>query len=638
MATPSGYYMNASMDDPSGPTEGSNRVRRGGGGNDPARLCRSAFRHGDNPGGTAKNLGFRVSLILPDSAAERGKMSRAPDAPQPSTGTAAKKPSPVAEITNSIGMKLVLIPAGEFLEGTDKAAQRKRFVEKAFYAGVCEVTNQQFAKVMGVAEGDNPTNAHGGTSWLDAVEFCNRLSKAENLPPYYQINGKTVVETGSCGYRLPSALEWDYAAAAADESTFAFNGEARDAFGFPSLRPTGVSNSFGLRKTIAFWEYESTPGSFRMWIEPEKPRKSGYNNGLECHADDLSFRVVRDSDSSPAAGSLSADSSLVGADGKWKLPPGAPSPAIAPFDAQKAKEHQEGWAKHLGVPVEMTNSIGMKLAVIPPGEFMMGSPKELIEEELKTHGDNQWYKERLPTEGPQHHVRITRPYYFGLYVVTQEEYQRVMGHNPSEFSAMGTEKDKVAGKDTNRFPVENISWDDAMVFCRKLSNLPEEEAAGRIYRLPSEAQWEYACRAGSTGRYSFSLGENASPEESEEEGLSGYGWFDGNSGGMIHAVGGKRANVWGFYDMHGNVWQWCQDWWDKDYYAKSVTDDPAGPVGGTARVLRGGSWIHHPAWQCRSACRNSIEPGARGQNVGFRVVLNLADKPPKAELGKAKKK
>ncbi len=119
----------------------------------------------------------------------------------------------------------------------------------------------------------------------------------------------------------------------------------------------------------------------------------------------------------------------------------------------------------------------MKLVLIPPGEFIMGSPKEVIEEELKTPGIEGWYKDRLPGEGPQHRVRITKPFYFGLYVVTQEEYQRVMGINPSEFSATGKSRDKVAGQETKQFPVEQVSWDDAVEFCRKLSEMPQERAA-----------------------------------------------------------------------------------------------------------------------------------------------------------------
>ena len=277
-----------------------------------------------------------------------------------------------------------------------------------------------------------------------------------------------------------------------------------------------------------------------------------------------------------------------------------------------------------GSPVEITNSIGMKLVLIPPGEFTMGSPKELIEEELKAHAGDQWWVDRLPGEGPQHRVRITRPFYLGTYLVTQQEYQRVMGTNPSEFSATGKGKEKVAGKDTKRFPVDSVSWNDALEFCRKLSELPEEKAAGRVYRLPSEAQWEHACRAGNAGRYGFSSGRSGVPKEYEEKELSDYGWFGGNGGGMTHAVGGKRPGAWGLYDMHGNVWEWCQDWYDKDYYVNSPTDDPAGPSGGSSRVERGEGW-NGPAGICRSAYRDHNEPGNRDHGLGFRVSLVLVD-------------
>ena len=305
-----------------------------------------------------------------------------------------------------------------------------------------------------------------------------------------------------------------------------------------------------------------------------------------------------------------------------QLPP--PPAAIAPFGEKRAKEHQQEWATYLGEPVETTNSIGMKLVLIPPGEFTMGSPKELIEEELKAHAGDTWYTQTLPGEGPQHRVRITKPFYLGIYVVTQGEYQRLMGSNPSEFSATGPHKDRVAGQETKRFPVEFVSWDDAVEFCRKLSETPEEKAVGRTYLLPSEAQWEYACRAGSTGRYGFSVGRSAIPREYEEKALSDYGWFDGNSGGMSHVVGGKRPNAWGLYDMQGNVWEWCQDWFDAAYYVGPAVDDPTGPPGGSGRVYRGGGWFN-AAWLCRSAGRLSLGPGTHGP-VGFRVSRVLADK------------
>jgi formylglycine-generating enzyme required for sulfatase activity len=292
-----------------------------------------------------------------------------------------------------------------------------------------------------------------------------------------------------------------------------------------------------------------------------------------------------------------------------------PPPAVAPLDAITAKAIQARWAKHLEVPLVSTNSIGMKLVLIPPGEFMMGSPKELIEEELKAHAGDQWWVDHFPGEGPKHQVRITKAFYLGVTEVTQGEYEKVMGSNPSEFSATGKGKDKVGGLDTKRFPVECVSWDDAVEFCQRLSERSGEKAAKRRYGLPTEAQWEYACRAGSQSRWSF--GDDVAK-------LGEYGWFNGNSGGMSHPVGQKQPNNWGLCDMYGNVWQWCQDWYDKGYYTNSPVDDPGGPPGGSGRVHRGGGW-NLVAGYCRSACRDNRASEGRGSDLGFRVSQVLAD-------------
>jgi formylglycine-generating enzyme required for sulfatase activity len=327
-------------------------------------------------------------------------------------------------------------------------------------------------------------------------------------------------------------------------------------------------------------------------------------------------------------------SSLIGPDGKWNLPPGAPPPAVAPFDPKKAKEHQEGWAKQLGAAVELSNSIGMKLALVPPGEFEMGSPQELIDEALKAPDIEEWVKPYLSAEGPRHHVRITRPFYLGVYEVTQEEFQRVMGSNPSAFCATGSRSDKVADQDTKPFPVESVTWNQAVEFCQRLSNRPEERAARRWYRLPSEAQWEYACRAGNPGRHSFSSTGGKISGEDEQRALLAYAWVADNSGGRTHAVGGKRANAWGLYDMDGNVSEWCHDGWYKDYFASSPVDDPPGPPLGwyATYTLRGGAWTFS-AKHCRTAGRGGFYPAGRGgDSLGFRVSLVAwADTPPPAK-------
>ena len=153
-------------------------------------------------------------------------------------------------------------------------------------------------------------------------------------------------------------------------------------------------------------------------------------------------------------------------------------------------------------------------------------------------------------------------------------------------------------------------------FCRKLSELPGEKAAKREYGLPTEAQWEYACRAGTTTRW-YSGDDDA--------GLVDVAWFSKNAGGMTHPVGQKGANAWGLYDTHGNVWEWCQDWFDASYYSRSPSDDPPGPAEGSDRVSRGGGW-DGCAGRCRSAFRQGCSPGFRGDVQGFRVCMVPADK------------
>ena len=233
----------------------------------------------------------------------------------------------------------------------------------------------------------------------------------------------------------------------------------------------------------------------------------------------------------------------------------------------KNKEEPEELAKQ-------GNSIGMKFTQIPAGKFNMGS-------------------EESNDEKPVHKVKINNPFYLGTYPVTQREWKAVMGDNPSYFK----------GDD---LPVERVSWYDVQEFIKKLN---EKEGTDK-YRLPSEAEREYACRAGTTTRYSFGDSESK---------LGGYAWYSKNSDDKTHPVCQKKPNPWGLYDVHGNVWEWVQDEWH-DGYGGAPTNGSAWESGDSAyRIFRGGSW-GYLAGDCRSAIRNYHALGYRSYNLGFRLL------------------
>lgn len=236
-------------------------------------------------------------------------------------------------------------------------------------------------------------------------------------------------------------------------------------------------------------------------------------------------------------------------------------------------------------PKNFTNSIGMKFVWIPPGSFMMGSPQEEDE-----RGDNE----------TQHKVTLTKGFYMGVYTVTQEQWQTVMGNNPSEFT------------DEKNLPVERVSWDDCQKFIEKLREKDKKQ-----YRLPTESEWEYACRAGTTTPFHF--GETISTDQANYNGENAYG--NGKKGvyrKKTTPVGNFPANAFGLYDMHGNVFQWCQDWYG-DYPQSDVTD-PQGPDTGEHRVMRGGCLVFFPEG-CRSAFRFRREPSNRKNKIGFRICF-----------------
>jgi eukaryotic-like serine/threonine-protein kinase len=234
--------------------------------------------------------------------------------------------------------------------------------------------------------------------------------------------------------------------------------------------------------------------------------------------------------------------------------------------AQKRKERQD-------IPDSSTNSIGIQMKMIPTGSFIMGAEKGCF-----IH------------EKPKHQVTITKPFLLGIYPVTQVQYSKIMGINPSFF------------KGSDR-PVDQVSWNDAQEFCKRLS-----QKEGAKYRLPSEAEWEYAARAGTSTVYYWG-----------DEIDGGVAWYDRNSERQTHAVGLKKPNAWGLFDMLGNVFEWCEDW--HGAYPSDPQVDPQGPINGEVRVLRGGSWYDNgPFISITVTFRNGNDPLEGRSYYGFRIA------------------
>jgi uncharacterized protein (TIGR02996 family) len=248
---------------------------------------------------------------------------------------------------------------------------------------------------------------------------------------------------------------------------------------------------------------------------------------------------------------------------------------------------------------EVVNSLGMRFALIPPGSFWMGSAE-----------GEKWHR---PSERPRHLVEITRPFWMGVFPVTQREYRRVTRNNPSHFSATAGGLATLAGADPDGFPVERVSWNDAADYCPRLSGRAAERKAGRVYRLPTEAEWEYCCRAGLA-----SPGYHFGPSLSKKQ---------ANIRAAGHerpcAVGSYPPNAWGLFDMHGQVWEWCADWYDAAGYGPAARQrDPQGPARGRERILRGGCW-NNDADFCRTAHRGASHPATRNAAYGFRVCFTV---------------
>ena len=533
-----------------------------------------------------------------------------------------------------------------------------------------KLRNKLANKVVGQDTSRHPVET---VSYGDAKEFCRRLSEMPAERAARRL------------YRLPTEAEWEYACRAGTTTRwYCGDDEAGVAdVAWSKKNAGGMTHPVG-EKRCNVWGLYDMCGNVSQWCadwfgadycmqsRPSDPAgppagagrlhrggswnfpppycRSAYrpSDGPAARGGDIGLRVVADVAAGTAGLSAPVESLKTGTAESPRSPIAnvksqisnpesqIPPPAVAPFEAAAAKQHQQAWAKHLGLPADETNSLGMPLLLIPPGEFDMGSTPDDVNwamAEGKRNNAKNWYFERVPDELPRHRVKITRPFYLGMYTVTQAEYQKVMGVNPSGCTAQPMDASAfqpplpeveikcrqayaklVAGKDTSRYPVETVNWNEAMEFCHRLSALPAEQAARRVYRLPTEAEWEYACRAGTATRWYCG---------DDEASLLDAAWFARNNDGMTHPVGEKQPNAWGLCDMHGNVWQWCVDLFKTDYYKESPSNDPIGPAKGVVHTLRGGAAFER-ASMCRSAFRHCEIPNFHVRGFGFRVLADVA--------------
>ena len=525
------------------------------------------------------------------------------DHPPPPTMSKEENVKPVlSEILAGLEKEMIFISAGKFSMGAPLTESGRGLAETLhevnitmpFYLGKYEVSQEQWEAI----NDNNPSETKGpklpvtSVSWDDCQTFIKKL------------NEKT-----KGGYRLPTEAEWEYACRAGTTTAYSFGSTIKKNDANFSDGTSGAIKPVGSYKANPYGIYDMH-GNVYEWCEdwfapyaeglvtnPKGPAvgefrvlrggsfSSNDENSLRCanrffnapvnRFTGVGFRLVRN-----------IVSETVNVPAKIK-----PDPApvirtkevllVAPFNESKAKEMQKELAKSLQKEVEEKEDLGkgikLDLILIPDGKFKMGSPSS--------------EKGRSSIE-TQHEVIITKPFYIGKYEVTQEQWESVMGSNPS-IKTKGT-----------KLPVTDISWEDCQEFIKKLNN---NTAGG--YRLPTEAEWEFACRAGTTTAYSF--GETITQSEANYKDLTT------GKPVVVKAVGAYKPNSFGLYDMHGNVWEWCEDW--KADYPTGPTIDPKGPETGPGRVLRGGSF-YDVGTAVRSSSRDLNTPSLRFDKYGFRLV------------------
>ncbi len=478
-------------------------------------------------------------------------------------------------LINTIGMRFRRIQPGSFMMGSDKGERNEKDVHKVtltrgFYIGVYEVTQEQWERVMGSnpSVGKGPNIPVCRVSWHDAQEFARRLSKKENVT-----------------YRLPTEAEWEYACRAGTTTEYYWGDKFDGRYAWNERNSGKRKHPVGLTRPNAWGLYDMS-GNVAEWCEDKKflggyserekvdPKGPGIGYGRVVRGGDWAnepsyCRSAKRDAASPAGVYCNLGFRLVRTLSETR--------AGDLEDLPRTTSRPPGDELALTLPGEAEVKLAMRR--IPAGAFFMGSRIE---------------EGRRDNEVPPHEVTLSKPFYMGVYEVTQEQWEAVMGANPSHFD----------GKSMH--PVESVSWDDIQAFLEKLN-------AMRLgtFRLPTEAEWEYACRADTTT--SFYWGND--PDGGM---IADYAWFNRNSRYTTHPVGQKKPNPWGLYDMSGNVDECCQDWHMESHSAENQTR----PESESAHVRRGGCW-HSRFTACRSTSRLPAQLSRGSLRVGLRLVREI---------------